>query len=154
WHTKHPAAPRPLYGLNRLSTMPDARPILCEGEKAADAAQRLFPDRPCVSWPAGTGGVADADWTPLANREFDLWPDADEPGLKAAREIAARLPNARVINVEGLPGGFDAADLEQQGCEDPEAWLRDRLTKEPIPDDEDAEPELGIYRAKPIPGAS
>jgi len=32
WHNKHPKAPRPLYGLNRLSTMPEAPVLLCEGE--------------------------------------------------------------------------------------------------------------------------
>ena len=31
WHAKHPDAPRPLYGLNRLSTMPDAPVLICEG---------------------------------------------------------------------------------------------------------------------------
>ena len=50
WHRRRPANPLALYGLNRLSAFPDAEVLLCEGEKAADAAQTLFPDRPCLSW--------------------------------------------------------------------------------------------------------
>jgi putative DNA primase/helicase len=46
WHSKHPAPPRPLYGLNRLTVLPDASVLLCEGEKAANAAQELFPIMP------------------------------------------------------------------------------------------------------------
>ncbi len=53
WHAKHPPAPKPLYGLNRLSAFPDATVILCEGEKSADAAQALFPDYACLSWCSG-----------------------------------------------------------------------------------------------------
>jgi hypothetical protein len=44
WHPKAPAAPRPLYGLDRLAASPDATVIVTEGEKACLAAQRLFPD--------------------------------------------------------------------------------------------------------------
>ena len=43
WHKKHPTTPRPLYGLNRLSTAPDAPVLLYKGEKAADAAQSRSP---------------------------------------------------------------------------------------------------------------
>ena len=50
WHKKTPDPPRPLYGLNKLTAMPDAIVILCEGEKAAHAAQRWFPDYACLSW--------------------------------------------------------------------------------------------------------
>lgn len=40
-----------------------------------------------------------------------VWPDADEPGVKAASEVAARLPGARVVVVpDGLPKGWDLAD--------------------------------------------
>ena len=55
WHRKAPNAPLPLYGLNRLASMPDATVILCEGEKAADAAQAMFLDYACLSWSGGTG---------------------------------------------------------------------------------------------------
>ena len=56
WHPRAPEAPRSLYGLNRLSqAAPDGMVLLCEGEKAADAAQRLFPDMvACRGWAART----------------------------------------------------------------------------------------------------
>jgi putative DNA primase/helicase len=45
WHAKAPPAPRPLYRLSALShALPDATVLLVEGEKAAEAAQRMFPD--------------------------------------------------------------------------------------------------------------
>jgi putative DNA primase/helicase len=81
WHKKAPDPPRPLYGLNKLTAMPNARVILCEGEKAADAVQRLFPDHACISWFGGTAQVEHADLSPLANRLVIVWPDADAPGL-------------------------------------------------------------------------
>ena len=31
--------------------------LLCEGEKAADAAQRMFPEHVAVAWFGGTGQV-------------------------------------------------------------------------------------------------
>jgi hypothetical protein len=43
WHFKAPPWPGPLYGLDRLAAQPDAPVVICEGEKAADAAGRLFP---------------------------------------------------------------------------------------------------------------
>jgi putative DNA primase/helicase len=64
WHDKHPSAPKPLYGLNRLSSAPDATVILCEGEKSADAAQTMYPKLACISWCGGTGSVDHADFTP------------------------------------------------------------------------------------------
>lgn len=55
WHSKAPSEPRPLYRLNRPSHAPlEATILLCEGEKAADAAQRMFPDMVAMTWPGGT----------------------------------------------------------------------------------------------------
>ena len=125
WHAKHPASPRPLYGLEKLATRPEAPVIVCEGEKAADAAAWLFPDRICITWPGGTGNVAHTDWTPLAHREVIIWPDNDQPGHKAAEEIAALLPQARILQVRDLGQGADAADVLP---DDPETWLLERLT--------------------------
>jgi hypothetical protein len=130
WHKRRPANPLALYGLNRLPAFPEADVVLCEGEKSADAAQALFPDRPCLSWYGGTGSVDYADLTPLRGRRIVVWPDADEPGLKAAAKLAAKLPSGRILRVDHLPDGFDAADLT---TDDPEAWLADRLPPEQPP---------------------
>ncbi len=136
WHTKHPNAPRPLYGLNRLATMPDAEVLLCEGEKAADAAQAMFPAYACVSWPGGADAVRLADLSPLRHRRLTAWPDADTAGLRAMATILERLPHGRMVRVDGLREGFDAADLH---VDDPDAWLRERLPPEP---EGEAEPEV------------
>ncbi len=138
WHKKAPNPPRPLYGLNRLTTMPDASVILCEGEKAADAAQRLFTGHVCLSWFGGAAQLEHADLGPLANRTVIVWPDADAPGLDAMRKLLPRLPaDTQVVRVDDLPDGFDADDLERQGCEDPAAWLNERLQ----PNEPPAKPE-------------
>lgn len=47
WHWKGWGDGRPLYNLLELLARPEARVIVVEGEKAADASGRLFPD--CVA---------------------------------------------------------------------------------------------------------
>jgi len=85
WQQKAPSTPRPLYGLDRLShSEPTATVILTEGEKAADAAMRMFPDHVAMSWMGGAQSVEHADYSPIKNRDVVIWPDADKPGAKAA----------------------------------------------------------------------
>jgi len=128
WHDKAPDASRPLYRLNALShAAADAPVLLVEGEKAADAAQRLFPDYVAMTWSGGANADGDADFSPLLSRPIILWPDADDVGRRVMERIARRLPQARVIDTTGLPGGFDAADLEVAGEADPDAWLAARI---------------------------
>lgn len=128
WHDKAPHQLRPLYGLDRLAANPNAEVLICEGEKSTDAAQRLCPDKVCVGWMGGAGAVDQADWSPLQQRSTAkiMWPDADASGLKAAAQVAIHLPDVRVLNVDALPDGHDAADLEAECPENPETWLRER----------------------------
>lgn len=79
---------RPLYRLDRLR---DGQVIVVEGEKCADALARGWGRRSVVSWAGGTNGVQHTDWSPLAGRSVVIWPDADEPGVRAADEIASIL---------------------------------------------------------------
>src|SRR5579862_3736111 len=46
--------PRPLYGLDRLAARPAAPVVICEGEKAADAAGALLPDHVAITSPGGS----------------------------------------------------------------------------------------------------
>jgi hypothetical protein len=124
WHHRAPGKPLPIYGLNRLSSRPDVPVIICEGEKAADAAQAMFVDYACVAWFGGSGRVDDADLRPLQAREVIIWPDNDEAGAGAAVKLTARLPRARVLRVGDLPTGGDAADVV---VDDQEEWLNARL---------------------------
>lgn len=88
WCWKAVPAPRPLYGLDRLAANPDASVVICEGEKAADAAARIFPKSVCVTSPGGSQAASKADWSPVAGRKVLIWPDCDEPGEKYSREVA------------------------------------------------------------------
>lgn len=106
---------RPLYGLDRLAARPNAGVLLVEGEKTADAAQQRFPDLVAVTWPGGSNAIAKADLAPLASRTIAIWPDADEPGRKAAetlRRATVQLgATASVVRLpEDLPKGWDLAD--------------------------------------------
>jgi putative DNA primase/helicase len=107
--------PRPIYGLPKLRKRPDATVLIVEGEKAADAATKLFPDLVCIAWQGGTDGVAHVDWSPLHGRKVVIWPDNDEPGMKAAAFIGEALAatGSVVRYVTPPPGaakGWDIAD--------------------------------------------
>jgi hypothetical protein len=91
WRWKGVPAPRPLYGLNWLSTNPGLPVIVCEGEKSAHAAWRIFSDFIATTSLGGAQAAAKADWSPLAGRRVTIWPDADEPGAKYAAQVASIL---------------------------------------------------------------
>ncbi|NCC94143.1 MAG: hypothetical protein EOM10_12815, partial [Opitutae bacterium] len=132
WDWKAPPEPRPLYGLDRLAARPDAPALLCEGEKAADAAGALFPAAVPIATMNGAQSPNKADWTPLAGRSVLIWPDHDDPGTKYA-QAAARLALAAgarsvgILDLAGiatdpatgepreLPKGWDAADALADG---------------------------------------
>lgn len=122
WHWKAPPEPRPLYGLDRLATRPDALVLLVEGEKAADAAAALFPDHVVMTWQGGGSAIGTADWRPLAGRRVAVWPDNDAPGRKAAsaaRKAASAAGTARlgVVDVPASwPEGWDLADPLPEGA--------------------------------------
>lgn len=124
WRWKSVPAPRPLLHLDLLATHPQAQVVVVEGEKATDALERLiatkFPYRKktvVVTWPGGANGLHSVDLEPLRGRSLVIWPDADEPGAKAADELCRRLgPMAAQIKrldpPTNAPGGWDAADAE------------------------------------------
>jgi 5S rRNA maturation endonuclease (ribonuclease M5) len=122
WCWKALPAPRPLYGLDRLAARPDAPVIVCEGEKAADAAARIFPDHVIVTSSGGSRAAAKADWGQSAGRCVIIWPDNDEPGADYAREVAAILTGlgceVAVIDAAALvaiDGGARRPDLQPIG---------------------------------------
>lgn len=121
WRWQGFPRPRPLYGLAALAARPDAPVLIVEGEKSADAAQTLLPDYVAVTWCGGTGAVKHADWSPLAGRAVTIWPDADEPGYRAAAEISAILAGIgatlapAIRPPEGAAKGWDAADALAEG---------------------------------------
>lgn len=115
WQHKAWPTPRPLYGLHWLVTNPNKPVVVVEGEKAADALQRMLGDGYCVvSWSGGAQADKNTDWKPLTDRLVVLWPDADDPGISVMDRIAKRARKqgctVATIQVHSFPEGFDAAD--------------------------------------------
>jgi putative DNA primase/helicase len=114
--------PRPIYGLDRLAARPDAPVIVCEGEKAADAAGALLPDHVAITSPGGSKAAKAADWSALAGRRIVIWPDADPPGEAYAGDVLdmlAKLSSAPSIAIvkppDGVAAGWDMADAVAEG---------------------------------------
>lgn len=119
WHFKGAPVPRPLYGLDRIS---DGKKILIvEGEKCADEALELDIDYIPISWAGGSKSAKHADWSVLAGKTVKIWADADEPGLRAAREIKEILKKCGAVQVDILKNpanvkqGWDVVDAIEEG---------------------------------------
>ncbi|WP_323697015.1 CHC2 zinc finger domain-containing protein [Thiorhodovibrio litoralis] len=68
WHWKAPPEPRPLYRLHKLTAPPEAPVVVCEGEKAADAAAKLLPQAVSTTPMNGAQSPRKSDWTPVRGR--------------------------------------------------------------------------------------
>jgi hypothetical protein len=151
--------PRPLYRLPELLAKPRERVLICEGEKATDAAAGL--GYLATTSPHGCKSASKADWTPLAGREVVILPDHDEAGQKYAGDVAgilakltppatvrvARLPDAW----PDLPGGGDIADVVEAG-EDADA-IKAKLAAlvDAAEPEAPAAPALAVEPFKPFP---
>ena len=127
---------RPLYGLDQLAQKPEARVLVVEGEKTAEAAKSLFPEYAVITWSGGCGSVHKSDWSVLKGRDVILWPDNDKAGHNAVakiKDILAEHGNEQVnlVNFSDslsptLPHKWDLADPL------PEKWdnntIKDLLT--------------------------
>lgn len=121
WHCKAPPSPRPLYGLDRLASRPDAPVLVCEGEKTADAVAALFPDLVCITSQGGSKAPGKSDWKPLQGHRVTIWPDQDEPGAEYAAKVADLARQAGAASVRTVevptdwPKGWDLADALPDG---------------------------------------
>ncbi len=123
WRWQGLSAPRPLYKLHQITSNPDAIVIVCEGEKAADAAAILFPAAVTTTMLNGAQAPGKTDWQPLSGREVWLWRDNDEAGQHCMQTVDALLGKAgageiKHINLavfDGLREKDDAADLVASG---------------------------------------
>ncbi|MGH8488148.1 MAG: hypothetical protein ACREXS_04570 [Gammaproteobacteria bacterium] len=120
WEWRGGPNSRPLYTLSALGERPDAPLLVCEGEKAAAAAAKLFPDVVVTTSANGAASPQQTNWTPLAGREAWLWPDNDDAGREYAEAVVGLIkPHAKVIKVLAVPGGhaegWDAADALKEG---------------------------------------
>jgi uncharacterized protein (DUF927 family) len=118
WRWQALPDPRPLYHLDQLTARPDAPVIVCEGEKAADAAALLLPDCVAVTMLNGAQSPHKTSWAPLAGRTVFLWPDNDEAGHKCMAAVADLLGKAGAREVRRI----DLAAFTQGGKPLPEKW--------------------------------
>lgn len=121
WDWKHPPEPKPLYRLDRLAQRPTDPVLICEGEKAADAAVTIFPDHVVIAWPGGAKAIGKVDWQPLVGRRVIIWPDNDVAGRTCAGALGTLLQevgaeNVAVVTVpESWPPNWDVADSLPEG---------------------------------------
>ena len=117
---------RPLYGQHLLREHPKAKVLIVEGEKSADAANKMFADRGYIalSWMGGAGTVSKSDWSPLARRNSLIWPDNDRAGEKAANQVVGELrkvgcSSIKLVGMDSLrksfPEKWDLADPLPEG---------------------------------------
>lgn len=99
--------------------------MIVEGEKTAEAAKSLAPDFVVITWPHGAKGINAVDWSPILSRSVVvLWPDADESGITAMKEISKLIracKTIKILEVQNRPSGWDAADALAEN------WTKDRL---------------------------
>lgn len=145
WKSGAHSEPRPLYRLDHLTNNAEKKkPVfVCEGEKTADAAARMLGNEWAVTtWPGGCEAVGKADWTPLKGRIVFIWPDADEPGHKAAHVVKAACIKAGAEPVNMIPPPatvakkWDLADAEKEGWDAKKVnkWIADNATTSDLPD--------------------
>lgn len=127
---------KPIYGIEYLKGN-DKPVLIVEREKARDAANKLiYKYYNCITWLGGTGSVNKVDWSPLNGRDVYIWPDKDEPGVRAAKVIQFKIPNARIISPPAdVPEKWDLADALADG------WTKEQVleyikaaTGKPLPD--------------------
>ena len=152
WEWKAPPAPRPLLNLSRIRSNPGTV-LIVEGEKAADAAGKLYPKAIVTTWPSGCKAIDKADWSPLTGRRVILWPDADAVGQQAMDRLAQlllRLPVDRVqmvTNPPESPEGWDLADATWS-TDEAAAYIKANISA-PLELDPAAEPEPTIPEPEP-----
>lgn len=123
----------PIFGIERLNKNNNQTVVICEGEKTADAAQKLLPDCIVLSWAGGVSKAPKVNWDVLKGRRIVIWPDADakensvtgerlpwfeQPGMKAALSIAKALKSENpkiVIPPINVADGWDLADASDEG---------------------------------------
>ncbi|ROL71018.1 DNA/RNA helicase, superfamily II protein [Pseudomonas chlororaphis] len=91
WRWQGLPEPRPLLHLDELALRADATVVLCEGEKAADAAAELMPGYVATCWPNGSNSWHKTDLSPLKGRSVLLWPDNDASGKACMDAIEPKL---------------------------------------------------------------
>lgn len=120
WQKKKVPGKQPLYGLQLLAKHPKSSVIVVEGEKCVDAGMKLSSDCVFTTWPYGSSAYKQAKWDALAGRNVILWPDADDPGIKAMNGLAevlkqSKVKSIQILDVSEQQSGWDVADAVSDG---------------------------------------
>ena len=110
WRIEAMPDPRPMYALPDLGTARLA--VVCEGEKAADAARGL--GFIATTSAGGSEAASKTNWRPLAGKEVWILTDNDPAGRKYGEAVAgilAKLNPTPVIRILQLPGLPDKGDI-------------------------------------------
>ena len=135
WRVKVPSisssnGTKPIYGLEKLGDIESNTKysreyqgkaiLIVEGEKTADAAQKIVgSDYAVISWMGGSSASNKVDWSVLEGRDVHIWGDNDIAGRKAVNKIIESVEknsinvhslNVVPVNQFGLSLGWDLAD--------------------------------------------
>jgi len=92
WKFKSFQRPRPIYQSELFSARPDHPIIIVEGEKCAERLQKIGGSGIiATTWPGGSKAIKLADFSLLADRQVVLWPDNDNPGLRAMVDVGLSI---------------------------------------------------------------
>lgn len=101
WRSGSVGKPRPILNLDVMAMKPGAPVVVCEGEKACDAAALLTGGAITTTSPNGATNAHHADWSALKGRDVLIWPDADESPAEYADYLATEPPKPRDRDVSG-----------------------------------------------------
>lgn len=114
WIMSKPIKPPQGYPLLNIDKLESASTIvIVEGEKACSAVPTPYVS---TTWSGGASAVKLTNYAPLKGKKIILWPDNDEPGLKAMDEIKTILEGLgcaiSIIKPDASwPAKSDAADF-------------------------------------------
>ncbi|MEP3631417.1 MAG: DUF927 domain-containing protein [Hyphomicrobiales bacterium] len=102
WVWKAISDNRPLYNLDKLPRRGSQPVYITEGEKAADALEKLAPNTAVTAMSGGAKGFEKTDFSPLKNRNVVIFPDNDEAGDEFASKLGDLLLKTGVNSVKIL----------------------------------------------------
>ncbi len=128
WVWKSVDTPRLLYNLDQIHKHQDKPILVCEGEKAAEAAGELLSEYVAITSPNGSGSPHCADWSVCKGLIVYIWPDNDEAGQEYAEKVAELVLEAGgkavyIVQIpkDKLPEEWDLADPM------PEDWTKETV---------------------------
>lgn len=109
WDYKGMGTNRPLFNLEKNNKSI----LIVEGEKKCLIAQKMLPEFNVVAWSGGAKAVKQTNWKSIKDRIAYVWPDNNEVGHQAAREVQ-KLSGAKIVTLpENTPEGWDLGDAPE-----------------------------------------